>query len=127
MLKSIIALFRIFKLMRSVSKTAGIKTANITIIDNSDSSEAPLRSGAFINKDSNSLIQRSDSVYIEDEGISINIGYICACGLPVFELSGDDGEFGCAHCDSVCMQNECPSCTSLMLLDYGTGEEEVDL
>jgi hypothetical protein len=83
--------------------------------------------GAFLNQDDAMLMVRSDSIYVEDGDITMNIQYLCSCGLPVYELLGKDLEFGCRHCDTVCQVKGCEQCKTLMSVDYGSEEGDEEL
>lgn len=82
----------------------------------------PLPNGAFINIDETALLPRMDSVYVDDQDLTMNVQYLCACGLTVYELNGDNLEFGCIHCDSVCLLKGCERCKILMSVDFGAGD-----
>jgi hypothetical protein len=83
--------------------------------------------GAFMNQDLAMLMHRVDSIYVEDGDVTMNIQYLCSCGLPVYELLGKDLEFGCQHCDSTCVKHDCEQCKTLMSVDYGAEERNEDL
>lgn len=98
----------------------GFDDIDVTVI-------GPLSSGAFMNQDAMMLMQRTDSIHVEDENVTMNIQYLCSCGLAVFELLGKGQEFGCPHCDSVCGIPKCKQCLKLMSVDYGAEESNEDL
>jgi hypothetical protein len=127
LVKSLIALFRFLLATRRVEKIlAKNRKANldqqpvVTFI-------VPETFGAFMNQDDMMLMARSDSIYVEDQDITMNIQYLCSCGLPVYELLGKDLEFGCRHCDTICQTKGCEQCKTLMSVDYGSEEGDEEL
>ena len=110
---------RIEKLMSKSQQNSNIEPV-VAFID-------PLSAGAFMNQSGVVLTQRIDSIHVEEENVTMNIQYLCSCGLTVYELLGRDLEFGCPHCDSVCTTPKCQQCLKLMSVDYGAEESNEDL
>lgn len=85
--------------------------------------------GAFMNQVNAPLEYYIESMYDEHSDYYIKIQYVCACGEQVFRMLGDGQEFGCDHCDSVCVEPMCKLCYNLMSVDHGApgGEHDSDL
>lgn len=67
-----------------------------------------------------------DTMYDEEEGVTLFIQYVCACGCLDF-VAGNG--FACAHCDSVCKKKNCELCDKLNAVDYFAeeGDEDSDI
>jgi len=68
--------------------------------------------GPFSEADRNSLSYMTTTMYDEEEGVEINVKYICSCDEYVYEMKVE-GSFACIHCDSICKQRGCAICEAL--------------
>ncbi len=82
-------------------------------------------SGVFAGFPDTHKVYYTESFYDEASDMDFTIQFICACGLPVFRLRGDDFGFACEHCDSVCTldspETPCERCRELFSVDFEEG------
>ena len=79
--------------------------------------------GAFSGQTSVALEYYTEQLHNEQLNITLDIQFVCACGSEVYKLHGEDN-FGCLHCDSVCLEQMCDNCVSLNLVDRFEEDEE---